>query len=481
MKRLSALVVIGVVLAAGGLAAWHFGPQWVSSHGPLQSEPADAAEPPPKDRVVLTPAKYEAAHLKIEEVARRTIVPLRWVPGRIDYNARRHTHIKAPADGVIREILVRTGDAVEAGQPMCVIDSPDIGERRADVQQREAELKLARRDSDWWREVQGNLGDLIKALSAATDLRKVQAAFQDRTLGDYRNQLIAAYSRFLLADRLSARLKPLAEEGLATVRSLNEQISAREIGEAEFSSLCEQARFEVQQKRGRADSAVADAERRLAIARQRLAWLTGGGEPPDGMKEESLSTWPLTAPMGGTVEQVPIAPLERVKQGDDLMLVADTTHLYVLADIREKDWAAIRVTRDQTIAVQSPALAGRALAARVSYMGRSVVVESRAVPLVAEIDNSDGLLRPGMFVRVALPEAQPREVVAIPEGAVVSHEGRVMVFVAGKEREFLPRDVKTGVAEGGIVEVVSGLQPGERVVTEGAFVLKSELLLEPEE
>ncbi|HTN02914.1 MAG TPA: efflux RND transporter periplasmic adaptor subunit, partial [Planctomycetaceae bacterium] len=207
----------------------------------------------------------------------------------------------------------------------------------------------------------------------------------------------------------------------------------------------------------------------------------GGGEPPGGMKDESLSTWPLAAPMSGTVEEVPIAPLERVKQGDDLMLVADTTHLYVQADIREKDWGAIHVAQGQMIEVQSPALAGRRLEAKVSYMGRSVIVESRAVPLIAEIDNPDGLLRPGMFVRVALPEAKPREVVAIPEGAVVSHEGRVMVFVAAGEREFEAREIKTGIQEGGTVEVVAGLQPGEKVVMEGAFVLKSELLLEPEE
>lgn len=480
MKRLWSILLTGVLLAAGGFAAWRFGPDLLAPKS-AEPEPAPEVVTHPKDRVVLTEAKAAAAHLKVEEVARRSLVPQRWVPGRIDYNARRHTHIKAPSDGVIREILVRTGDTVEAGQAMCVIDSPDIGERRADVQQKEDDLKLARRESDWWHEVQSNLGDLIGALREATDLRKVQATFQDRTLGDYRNQLIGAYSRFLLADRLSARLKPLADEGLATVRSLNEQVSAREIGEAEFSSLCEQAKFEVQQKRGRADSAFADAERRLAIARQRLSWLTGGGEPPDGMKGESLSTWPLAAPMSGTVEEVPIAPLERVKQGDDLMLVADTTHLYVQADIREKDWGAIHVAQGQMIEVQSPALAGRRLEAKVSYMGRSVVVESRAVPLIAEIDNPDGLLRPGMFVRVALPEAKPREVVAIPEGAVVSHEGRVMVFVAAGEREFEAREIKTGILEGGTVEVVAGLQPGERVVTEGAFVLKSELLLEPEE
>lgn len=481
MKRLWSIVITSVLVIAGGLAAWHFGPQFLASHAPAEPEPGAETESPPKDRVILTQAKYDAAKLKIAEVGRQPIVPLRWVPGRIDYNARRHTHITAPSDGVIREILVRTGDRVEVGQPMCVIDSPDIGERRADVQQKEADLKLARRDSDWWRDVQSNLGDFINSLRDATDVRKVQAAFQDRTLGDYRNQLIAAYSRFLLADRLSARLKPLADEGLATVRSLNEQVSAREIGEAEFASLCEQARFEVQQKRGRADSAFADAERRLAIAKQRLAWLTGGGEPLDGMKDESLSTWPLTAPMAGTVEQIPIAPLERVRQGDDLMLVADTSHLYVMADIREKDWAAVQVQPGDMVAVQSPALVGRSLRAKVSYMGRSVVLESRAVPLVAEIDNPDGLLRPGMFVRVALPEAQSREVLAVPESAVVSHEGHVMVFVAVGEREFVAREIKTGVTEGATVEVVSGLKAGERVVTDGAFVLKSELVLEPEE
>ncbi|HTN04167.1 MAG TPA: biotin/lipoyl-containing protein, partial [Planctomycetaceae bacterium] len=122
MKRLWSILLTGVLLAAGGFAAWRFGPDLLASKE-AEPEPAPEVETRPKDRVALTEAKADAAHLKIEEVTRRSLVPQRWVPGRIDYNARRHTHIKAPSDGVIREILVRTGDTVEAGQAMCVIDS----------------------------------------------------------------------------------------------------------------------------------------------------------------------------------------------------------------------------------------------------------------------------------------------------------------------------------------------------------------------
>jgi len=100
---------------------------------------------------------------------------------------------------------------------------------------------------------------------------------------------------------------------------------------------------------------------------------------------------------------------------------------------------------------------------------------------VATIDNSDGRLRPGLFVRVLVPLEDVAEVLAAPAAAVVEHERKRFVFVEESTDQYRRVNVQTGREELGWVEIRSGLLPGARVVIEGAFALKSELLLEREE
>jgi RND family efflux transporter MFP subunit len=131
--------------------------------------------------------------------------------------------------------------------------------------------------------------------------------------------------------------------------------------------------------------------------------------------------------------------------------------------------------------VSVPALEDARLEATVEYVGREVSAETNAVPIVGRIDDSHGRLRPGLFVRVTLPLRDKSNVLSVPEQAVLQHEGQSFVFIAQTANQFRRVDVITGDSRGGDTEVVSGLGAGDRVVTRGAFFLKSELLLESTE
>jgi multidrug efflux pump subunit AcrA (membrane-fusion protein) len=84
-----------------------------------------------------------------------------------------------------------------------------------------------------------------------------------------------------------------------------------------------------------------------------------------------------------------------------------------------------------------------------------------------------------MFVWVALPQGRAREVLAVPAAAVMRHEGRAFVFVPDADG-FRRVDIDTGIESDDFVEVTRGLTAGQQVVDRGAFLLKSELLLEDE-
>ena len=103
------------------------------------------------------------------------------------------------------------------------------------------------------------------------------------------------------------------------------------------------------------------------------------------------------------------------------------------------------------------------------------------MPLVAELKNDDAHYKPGMFVWVDLPQGELREALAVPAAAIVRHEGKAFVFVSETAGRFRRVDVETGITSGDFVEVKKGLQAGQQVVSRGAFLLKSELLLEDED
>ena len=482
MKRrwLTIIVVLGVGAAAvAGYQAW----EPAHRGGRPESDAARAdSSPEPKRRVSLTEVKWVAARIVVAPVERRTLQPTRTVPGRIDYNGTRHVAVKSPVEGLVRKMSVLVGASVEEGQILAVVESPELGERRADVLQQQADLELARRERDWWQGLHSNLDELLARLKRPQEIAVLERDFADKPLGDYRRDIFSTYSKFRTAETINANLKSLAE-GAVSTRTVLEQRAARDAASADFQAASEQVAFDSKQKLGKATSAFDDASRRLAIAKERLTWLTGqpAEVPHDPMKEGSLSMWPVKAPFAATVEELVVAATERVRQGDSILLLADTTRMWVQADIREKDWSALSLSAGQKIQVQTPALPGKTLDATIAFVGRAVNTETRAVPIVADIRNDEHLLKPGLFVRVLLPDGPPSESLAIPDSALVRHEGRTFVFVEIGPRDFEARDVVVGSNIDPWVAITSGLTAGDRIATSGTFVLKSELLLEPEE
>jgi hypothetical protein len=153
----------------------------------------------------------------------------------------------------------------------------------------------------------------------------------------------------------------------------------------------------------------------------------------------------------------------------------------VRAQIHERQWTTVEVQDGQEVAVNVPGAAEHNTTARINHVGATVEAESRSVPLVAALQNDDAHYKPGMFVWVDLPQGTEREGLAVPAAAVMRHAGQAFVFVPHAGGGFRRVDVVVGDEAQDYVEVKSGLRAGQEVVVAGAFLLKSELLLEQEE
>lgn len=456
---------------------------WRGPRDPADSTPAESAEHMPDGSLVeLPPGKLAKANIRMVLAETRPLQEWRTIPGRFQYNQTRHIALRAPTDGTLQDILVKPGDAVEPGALVATFQSPAIGTARAEVMQLEAQLALAARKRDWESQVANHTQELIEILSGESPMAEIENQFKARTLGQARETLFTAYARYHLADQMLSSTQSLQNSGAMSAKEILERTAARQTTEAAYRAAAEQAEFDSKQRAAEAEALYQNAQRQLQIGRQKLFALLGyEDKPTPGDSPEGLSKVEMRSPMKGTVEQILFASKERIAEKESLFVVADTKTLWVTAEIRDGDWEALNLRVGSSINVQVPAMPDELIKARVIYVGREVSEDTHALPLVAEIDNADARFRPGLFARVKIPLGQAVERLAVPSSALMQHEGKTFVFIQAEPGRFARVDVTTGIQSPEWVEVKSGLTGGEQVVKEGAFVLKSELLLEREE
>lgn len=225
-----------------------------------------------------------------------------------------------------------------------------------------------------------------------------------------------------------------------------------------------------------AEAAHAKAEAEVRAAEARLAAM--GFSSRDGSKGRRDAVVTLTSPIGGTVIDRTASVDAPVGPDSVLFTIADLNTLWLTVRVPETSAAAIR--RGQSVSVNVGALPERPVQGRIDYVAPIISPDTRTVDVRVEVPNRDRELRPGMSAtaRFDLPDRVPstgtEQRVLVPRAAVQELNGATVVFVPGGDRQFTPRPVTIGAAYGSDVEVVSGIDPGDRIVVKGAFTLKSQ-------
>jgi RND family efflux transporter MFP subunit len=220
----------------------------------------------------------------------------------------------------------------------------------------------------------------------------------------------------------------------------------------------------------------ASHETELAALRQRLLWLGLADDEVERLASPAQIVAEVTvaAPAGGVVLTRGVNPGQVVAAGQELFVVADLTTVWAIGDLYEKDAGAVRVGGEARVSLPSPP--ATPLRGRVAYIDPRVDPATRTAKVRVEVPNPDGALRLGMYVTLTFRAGPGRRSVVVPRSAVQAVGGRWVVYVpvAGDEARFVERRVRLGAVAGDRAEVLAGLQPGERVVTEGSFHLRAE-------
>jgi len=175
----------------------------------------------------------------------------------------------------------------------------------------------------------------------------------------------------------------------------------------------------------------------------------------------------IVAPIAGTVVQRKIGPGQYVNAGasDPVFVIGDLSTVWLTAFVRETDASVVAV--GQEIAFKVLALPDRDLRARIDYVSAAIDPTTRRLMVRATVNNTNGLLKPEMFANVTIYAAGDHPAVAVPKRALIYEGDEVRVWVAHDDKSIELRKIKTGLANGDLVEVRGHLAPGEQIVTKG--------------
>ena len=344
-----------------------------------------------EEGIHLLPQSVNEAGIVVESLRPRMLTATLELTGTVLPHPQGEGFVGSLAEGRIKEIFVDVGDCVSAGDALCIIETPAVGEAEASFITASAELEYVR-------------GDL-------------------------------------------ERHKILVAEGIGSQKEL----------------------LELQALLSSSSSAVSAAERTLHAY--------GFNEEDIKMLESNHHTGgrvTLRSPITGNVIMRDARIGMQVKPESDMFHIVDLKKLRIHVDIPEQRINDVSKGIEVTIISQNGHLSE--LKGLIDRIGESIEYETRTLPAFVTVDNSSGKLRPGAFVTVRLAAAsEVHQVLAVPLDAVFTDKhGDIALFVESEEGEFMLREVETGKQAGGWIQIVSGVLEGERVVTKGAFAIKSE-------
>ena len=327
--------------------------------------------------------------------------------GKISVPEDRTAVIGPVNEGRIVKLYAGQGSRVRKGQKLAELESADIDQAEADYLKAMADAENARR-------------------SAAAELKLAQQTYD--------------------------RNKVLYEKTVVPGKNL------------------QSAEHDLEVAKATAENNAASTKATLVAARRHLLILGLSDKAIDALSTRPglAATFSLNSPIDGTVVERNATIGATVGTDANVFKIIDTSRVWIDANVFEKDLP--RVRNGQQVKVTTTAFPGTTFSGRVIFINSVVDPESRTVKVRTEVPNSDGRLKPDMFANVEIITDVNSTAISIPQSAVLEDNGKSIVFVA-EGNSYKQRQVQLGIKSGDRVEIIDGLNAGDRVVTKGNYLL----------
>lgn len=309
-------------------------------------------------------------------------------------------------------------------------------------------------------EVFVQLGDRVRKGQPLLDYDNIELG---ESVGEYKN-LLAALEKAAAQEQVAKKSLDRANSLIAV-----EAISPRELElrRAEY----EQATAEVASRR--AEAARAEEKlHRFGLSEADIQRLNDAEQTAHRTASHNI----VRSPLSGVVTKYEVSKGEVVGRDRELFTVVDTSNVWALADVYEKDIQYVARGGDCMVTLAS--YPNDTFKGRIAYLSDALDPASRTAKLRCVLPNSDGRVKLEMFATVAVPTKESRTGVTVPSAAIQEINGESVVFVQTEPTKFEKRTVELGERTPDSTEIKSGLKAGERVVAKGSFYVKSALMRE---
>ena len=190
-------------------------------------------------------------------------------------------------------------------------------------------------------------------------------------------------------------------------------------------------------------------------------------------KTQSVRGAAVSAPIAGYVTSLSVAEGDYVEIGQPLATVSQNRRLKLRAEVSQRYYNRLRTVQSAnfTVPYDHKTYELSSLGGRLLSVGRMSTTGSTLIPVTFEFNNN-GQILPGSYVEVFLLGAPMEEALAVPLSAITEQQGLYYVYVQLDEECYQRREVTLGADDGERVRILSGLYPGDRVVTRGAINIK---------
>lgn len=392
--------------------------------------------------------------IKVEPAKRQRLAVGIKTSGQIETLPNQKVEVTTPISGAkVVELLVEPGASVKKGQPVAVVSSLDLvtlrvesqeklAQGQADLQQAQADFKLAQQNYERYQQI------------AAAEIAEAQSQVSFAQERYNKDKELADAGALPRRNALESQTK-LAEAKALLTRANNR----RDVIEAEN-----------QLKRSQAAVTVANSRINLSndTYQTRLSQL--------GTRANAKGLVTVTAPISGKVADREVTLGQSFEDaGGKLMTIANDSRVFATANIYEKDLDKVR--QGQRVSLKVASVPDRTFTGRIAVIGSAVAGETRVVSVKAEINNPEGVLKPGMFAELeVLTDQTSSPIVAIPASAVVEANGKKLVYVQNGN-VYQSVEVTLGQTSGDMVEIKTGLFEEDIIVTQLAPQLYAQSLL----
>lgn len=476
-------LIIGAAIAAivilGGAAFWYLrsGNEGQPLPAPRTVTFGDntsgtAASTPGEETVTIAPDQLEKIGLTIETAGETLSSEAASVAatGVVQPNAYQETPVISLLGGVLRRVTGELGQTVGRGQTVAVIFSDELAASQSRYLALRTDAQAARQNYDRTAKlVKINPVSNAEVDQALKDVKTADAELVEHHLHHMRSEKLLAIGAISKEEFEQARTK------LKTAEANLDEAKKRYQRAVSVADINPVSRNEFEQAAVKRQTAESD----LAAAGQRLELLGLSRAAVSALRTPSqiTSEIALTAPVSGTITKRDVNQGEAIEANKELMRVTNLASVWVIAQVYEKDLGLLRTGSGAS--VTTDAYPGKLFRGRVTYIDPNINAVTRTAQVRVELENPGQILKIGMYVNVAFGSlgTAERTMPTIPSAAVQNMNDRQVVFAAtDKPNVFTIKPVRLGTEKDGRFVVLEGLNVGDRVVTNGSFLLRAEVL-----